>query len=64
MGQLKTGSTERDMLVAQRPEDFTINSMSRRSWEGVKCGLWDWTSKVNNNQESGGKGLSRGSGQR
>jgi len=46
MGWLKTGSTERDMLITWRLEDLMINSMSRRSWEGVKCGLWDWTGKV------------------
>jgi len=36
---LKTGSVERDTLVAQRPEDSTINSTDWRSWKGVKCGL-------------------------
>jgi len=64
MGWLKTGSTERDMLITWRPEDRTISSMSRRLWEGVKCGLWDWTSKVNNNWKIGGMGLTGGFGQR
>jgi len=64
MGWVKTGSMERDMFITQGPEDFAINSMSGRSWEGVKCGLWDWTSKVDNNWESGRRGLTNRFGQR
>jgi len=62
MGWLKTGSVERNMLIAQRPEDFMINSMDRRLWKGVRCGLWEWASKVNNNQKNGGRGLTGGFG--
>jgi len=64
MGCLKAGSMERDMFITQGPEDFVINSMSRRSWEGVKCGLWDQTGKVNNNWESDRRGLTERFGQR
>jgi len=64
MGWVKTGSMERDMFITWGPEDFAINSMSWRSWEGVKCGLWDQTSKVDNNWESGRRGLTKRFGQR
>jgi len=58
MGWVKTGSTERDMFIIQGPEDFVIDSTNLRLWESVECGLWDQPSKVDNNWESGRRGLS------
>jgi len=64
MRQVETGMAERDMFIAQGSEDFTIHSMSGRLWEGVKCDLWGQTGKVNNNWESGRRGLTKGCRQR
>jgi len=60
----QTRSRERKLLITQRPEDFAINFMDRRSRKGVRCSLWDWAGKVNNNQKSSGRGLTGGFRQR
>jgi len=62
MGWIKTGSMERDMLITWRLEDFTINSTDRRLWLGVRCGLWGWAGKVDDDRKSGGRGLTGGFG--
>ncbi len=64
MGWVKAGSVERDMLAAQRLEDFAINAMDRKSQKGVQSGPWDWAGKVNDNWKDGGRGLTGGFGQR
>jgi len=61
---VKTGLVERDMLSAQRLEDFAINAMDRRLWIGVQSHPWDWAGKFNDNWKGSGRGLTRGFRQR
>jgi len=64
MGWVKAGSVKGEILSTLRVEDFTINTMGRNMWMGVQSSPWDWAGKINNNWNGGGRGLSRGFGQR
>ncbi len=42
MGQVKAGSVKGEMHSAWRVEDFTINTLDRKSQMSVQSGPWDW----------------------
>jgi len=59
MGWVKAGLVKGEVLVAQRVEDFMVDTPDRKSQLSVPSSLWDWAGKVNEDWKGGGRGLAR-----
>ncbi len=54
---VKARSVKQDMFIPWGSEDFAVDTMSGRSWEGVECSFGERASKVNKNWEGRRRGL-------